>query len=104
METKYENLSPISNPAQRSKPTINDKFIVYSQKKKIQKDLEQQGLLQQSQESNPNARAHETSPCNSSFELNTSESASNGLDCPIAVRSCTDHPNICSNHELSVGS
>ena len=74
------------------KPAINGDFI----KEKIQEDLEQQAPPKQSQESNPNARTHETSPGNTSSEFITNESIANDLDCPIALRkgrrSCTSHP------------
>ena len=92
-ETEFENLPlesenpPLfSTPVQCPKPAINGEFIVYSRKKKIQEDLEQQAPPKKSQESDPNARTRETSPGNTSSEFITNESIANDLDCPIAFK------------------
>ena len=73
IETKSKNIPPSSTPVQCLKLAINGEFI----KEKIQEDLEKQAPPKQSQESDPNARIHETSPGNTSSEFITNESIAN---------------------------
>ena len=77
---------------------MNGEFI----KEKIQEDLEKQAPPKQSQESDPNARIHETSPGNTSSEFITNESIANDLDCPIALRKGRGHVPVIQSTPLSL--